>query len=264
MPPSPGRAARNCRRPPTASFVLQRRRLLVRRGDNTISGEPQANPLAVLITGEEAEGYARADASRSSAHGDLRTISDPRRGVRQGRLKIGSPYSPLQTPLDIEGTRNLGTQFTLALMAREDNKRLVRLFSAYDDYGPIQTTELVFDCDPTGKAVPGLRLICKGMEVVSKPVRFDDGKYHHLAVTYDQGDIVFYLDGVEAGKGRIAGGEPVALERNLRLGEDSQHANEQQFRGQMDDVLVCGRALKAQEIKALTPRREKFFKRTAK
>ena len=179
-------------------------------------------------------------------------------------VRVGSPYAPLQT-LEIDATRYLGTQFTLAVMARTDEKKHVRLLSSYDDLGAIKTTELVFDCDPRGQCLNGLRLICKGIETVSKPIQFDDGKYHHLAVTYDDGEIAFYLDGKPAGTGLIPGGDPIVMERNLRLGEDSQHANEQQFRGHMDDVLLLGRALNHVQIKAIAGKgAEAFFRANPK
>lgn len=224
-------------------------------------------PLAVLLTFEEGwRDVLAADGEQGiTRHGDLRTTQEPDEvAFGKAALSISSPYSPLQT-LEIDRARNLGTQFTLALMARTSEKRHVRLLSSYDDLGAIKTTELVFDCDPRGGCLNGLRLICKGIETASKPIRFDDGKYHHLAVTCDEGEVAFYLDGDPVGTGLIPGGEPVTIERNLRLGEDSQHANEQQFRGNMDDVLVLGRALNPGQIKAIATRgAEAFFKANPK
>ncbi len=225
--------------------------------------EPAAPPLGVLLTFENGwEDSLDADGrQRTTRHGDMR-VEDEKEGVAFGTrsVRVGSPYSPLQT-LEIDGTRNLGTQFTLAMMARSKDNKAARLLSSYEDQGSIKTSELVFDCDPNGKCLSGLRLICKGIERVSSPVAFADGKYHHLAITYDQGDIVFYLDGKECGRGRIPGGEPVQMDRNLRLGEDTRHGHEQQFRGHMDDVLIFGRALTPQQIRQLAARGgEAFFK----
>jgi hypothetical protein len=146
-------------------------------------------------------------------------------------------------------------------MARPKEKRHTRLLSSYDDLGAVRTTELVFDCDPRGKCLNGLRLVCKGIETESTPIQFDDDKYHHLAVTYNDGAIAFYLDGNPAGSALIPGGDPVDMERNLRLGEDSQYANDQQFRGCLDDALILGQALKPQQIKTIATRgAEAFFK----
>lgn len=213
--------------------------------------EPAGSPLGVLLTFEEGwRDSLRADGEqRTVRHGDMRVVGEnPAFGA--GAARVGSTFSPLQT-LEIEDTRDLGRQFTLAVMARSNDNKQARIFSSYDDHGPVKSTELVFDCDPQGRCLKGLRLICKGVEINSQPVQFDDNEYHHLAVTYDDGAITFYLDGEPVGTGRLPGGEPVNMERDLRLGEDLQHANEQQFRGFMDDVLVYGRALSADQIKAV-------------
>ena len=228
--------------------------------------EPDRRAPGLLLTFEEGwKDSLGADGEQGTKrHGDMRTVSDAA-DVAFGKaaLRIGSEFAPLQT-LEIEGLRNLGTSFTLAVMARSKDNRHARLFSSYDDLGPVKSTELVFDCDPAGKRLPGLRLICKGMESNSKPIQFDDNKYHHLAVTYDNGKIAFYLDGAEVGTALLPGGEPIAMERNLRVGEDSEHANEQQLRGFVDDVLVYGEALSAADIKALGKTgAEAFFKSRA-
>ena len=41
---------------------------------------------------------------------------------------------------------------------------------------------------------------------MSKPLTFDDGKYHQLAVTYDFGNVRLYLDGLEVGRGQLQSG----------------------------------------------------------
>ncbi len=161
---------------------------------------------------------------------------------------------------EIDGTRDLGKHFTLAVMAKSSNNKHARLFSSYDDFGPCKGSELVFDCDPTGTAVAGLRMIVQGMSVESKKLNFADGKYHHLAAVYGNGKVFFYLDGDPVGEQWIGGDAPVIMERNLHVGEDTQHAYVQQFRGNMDDILVLGRAMSAEEIKALSRQgAEAFF-----
>jgi len=228
-----------------------------------VRDEAPRPPLAVLLTFEDGwNDVLKADGEqKATRHGDMR-ISREADDAAFGRsaARVASPFSPLQT-LEIGGTRQLGRRFTLALMVRTDEKRPMRLLSSYDDFGPVKTTELVFDCDPTGRCLDGLRLICKGIETQSKSIRFDDGRYHHVAVTYDDGAVAFYLDGRPVGTGLIPGGDPVSMEANLRLGEDSQHANEQQFRGCVDDVLVLGCALSTEQIRSIAARgAEAFFR----
>ena len=169
-------------------------------------------------------------------------------------------FSPRCT-IEIADTSELGKYFTLAVMAKSADNKQARLFSSYDDFGPCRGSELVFDCDPTGTAVAGLRLIAQGLSVQSKKLNFADGEYHHLAVVYENGEVTFYLDGESVGFDRIGGDAPVTMTRNLHVGEDTQHAHEQQFRGNMDDILVLGRALSAAEIKAISRQgAETFFK----
>jgi sialidase-1 len=144
-------------------------------------------------------------------------------------------------------------------MAKSTDNAHARLFSSYRDIGAVKSTELVFDCDPSGKAVAGLRLICKGMIVESAPVTFDDGKYHHLAVTYDDGIVAFYLDGNPVGKANVTGGEPISMERDLRIAEDADVGGNEQFQGYLDDILVLGRTLTPEEVKKLSRRGAAVF-----
>jgi hypothetical protein len=79
-------------------------------------------------------------------------------------------------------------------------------------------------------------------------------------VVYDNGRAFFYLDGESAGDAWIGGDASVILDRNLQVGEDTRHAHGNQFRGNMDDILVVGRVLDDAEIKAISQRgAEAFF-----
>jgi hypothetical protein len=251
-------------RPIRLRFILENASLysFAAGGGLKVLDEPTA-PLGVLFTFENGwtDSLTADGKQRAILHGDMR-IDSERANVAfgGGAARVGSTFAPLQT-LEIDQTRELGTQFTLSVMAKSKDNRPARLFSSYEDRGAYKTTELVFDCDPNGKCLPGLRLIVKGMEVHSGPVTFADDKYHHLAVTYDDGRITFYLDGKVVGRGLVPGGDPVSMIRNLRIGEDAAHGHEQQFRGWMDDVLVYGRALTPNEISALGKQgAEAFFK----
>ncbi len=173
---------------------------------------------------------------------------DPAFGKRS--LVVGSEWRPLNR-VEIEGTRELGRRFTLAAMVKSTNRGHARLFSAYNGNYPTNTTELIFDFDPRGRVLNGMRLICKGIRVESDALMFADGKYHHLAVTFDDGEVTFYLDGAAAGQAWLPGGEPVRLERNLMIGEDANLGSDEQLMGNVDDVLVLGRVLKAEELAAL-------------
>jgi hypothetical protein len=96
-------------------------------------------------------------------------------------------------------------------------------------------------------------------ESVAAPGTFTAGEYHHLAATYDDGDVTLYLDGERIGTGRVAGG-PVSLLVNLRVGTDSGPFSDRfqgtapshQLQGNVDDLVVLERVLSPEEIRTLS------------
>jgi len=70
-------------------------------------------------------------------------------------------------------------------------------------------------------------------------------------VTYDDGHVLFYLDGRGAGEAWLPGGAPVSLARDLLVGEDAELGSDEQLTGHMDDILVLGRVLTPAEIASL-------------
>lgn len=239
-------------------FVLDRARVFsFMAGDNAKAlSEPGPTPLQALFT---FEGQADAWADTLGADGvqKLRNLGtsrldhkkpDPAFGKRSLWLTDG--FRPLNR-VEIIGTEKLGRHFTLAAMVKHTSGKPARLFSSYNGNFPVATSELIFDFDPQGRVISGLRLVCKGIAVESDHVTFNDRKYHHLAVTYDDGRVTFYLDGKQIGEQWIPGGEPVELVRNLMIGEDLNMGTNEQLTGNADDVLVLGWALPADQIKAL-------------
>ena len=230
--------------------------------------EPAPEPLAALFTFEGDGGRRAFNKLPSEVKHELRfrgtsKIEADAKTAAFGEqsVLVPSPWRPLNS-LQITGTTNLGTRFTLAVMARSKDNKLARLFSSYSGNRPVGTSELVFDCDPGGKVTPGLRLICKGISVTSKEVTFADGKYHHLAVTYDDGQVRFYLDGADVGEAWLPGGAPVTMARDLLVGDDAELGEtDKQFNGNLDDILVLGRVLSPEDMKSLaTKGAEAFFK----
>jgi hypothetical protein len=108
--------------------------------------------------------------------------------------------------VEILHTTDLGPQFTLSASVKTANNKLTRLFSNHRGRGEFVTGELIFDFDPTGKEIPGLRFTVNGQSIQSESLKFDDGKYHYLAVTYNFGKVNLYLDGIEVGHGKIESG----------------------------------------------------------
>lgn len=230
---------------------------------------------------------ATADLTRPyRAHGDVTFTDDPGdaahgSGAAQFRADTAKPASRLE----LLHTAQLGPRFTLGAMVKTTNKKPTRLFSNHRGSGEFVTGELLFDFDPTGAALPGLRFVANGQTVLSKPVKIDEGRYHHLAVTYDMGKVALYLDGQEVGRGRLQFGaahlyydktvlrhfdQPDALPEagihlagNLCIGgdpggrfvtyQDEVMALPQgQLNGFVDDVLVARTALSAAAIRQLS------------
>jgi hypothetical protein len=230
--------------------------------------DPAPPPLAALFTFEDDSGCRVANKLPSEVPHILRFLGTSKIDREATNAAFGSQsvtvpstWRPLNT-LQITGTTNLGTRFTLALMARSADNQPARLFSTYSGNHPIGSSELVFDCDPAGKVIPGLRLIARGISVTSKPLSFADGKYHHLAVTYDDGHVRFYLDGADAGEAWLPGGPPIVMPRDLLVGDDAELGQtDPQFNGNLDDILVLGRVLSPEDLKALAAKgAEAFFK----
>jgi len=183
---------------------------------------------------------------------------NPQPAFGKRSLVVGSRWRPWNR-VEMLGTDNLGRDFTLAAMVKSTNNKHARLFSAYNGNFPTNTSELIFDFDPSGRILNGMRLFCKGIPVESDALTFDDGKYHHLAVVFDDGAVTFYLDGKPAGQRWLPGGEPVRLARNLLIGEDANMGTDEQLHGNVDDVLVLGRALSPRDIAALSQKGATVF-----
>lgn len=184
--------------------------------------------------------------------------------------------------IELLHTTHLGPRFTLAATVKTDSNKLTRLFSNYRGSGEFVTGELVFDFDPSGKEIPGLRFNVNGQSVQSGPLKLGDGQYHQFAVTYDFGKVTLYLDGIEVGRGQIQSGAArlasnggvirhfelpgamteigVHLGDNLLVGGDitgdffnykseAVAAASAHLSGCVDDILLERRVLSAAEIK---------------
>jgi hypothetical protein len=154
--------------------------------------------------------------------------------------------------LELPATTQLGSSFTLSAMVRETDGNFSRLFTSYDGGTPA-ADELVFDVNPSAtNGSFGVRTIINGTSV-TRSVNFADASYHHVALTYDHGDVRLFLDGSQLGAAQSVPGGAIALTRNLRFGEDyppTSQTNEL-FKGLADDVLVYDRALSNNEISSL-------------
>lgn len=190
--------------------------------------------------------------------------------------------------IELLSTTDLGPQFTLSARVKTNNTKLTRLFSNYRGRGEFVTGELIFDFDPTGKEIPGLRFTVNGQSIQSESLKFDDGKYHQLAVTYNFGKVNIYLDGIEVGRGKIESGAArltssgsvirhfelpdaitevgVHLGSNLLVGGDmngdffnykskAKAPKSSNLSGYIDDILLERRVVSISEIRKLNHKR---------
>lgn len=193
-----------------------------------VSAQPNPDPVVLFHDGFE------------NIPGGVRSVAVP-------------PYSTLEIP----GTLSLGAAFTLAIHVdnREVPLDFTRIFSSYRGNGSVMADRLILDMDSRGTSIPGLRAIINNVvtATASPPAGMSDPGYHHYAVTYDNGQVTIYFNGVSVATG-FAGGGPVEMTQNLRVGEDPHdtggNANEQLI-GYVDNVLVLGRALTETEIASL-------------
>lgn len=150
--------------------------------------------------------------------------------------------------LEIPTSSNLGTSFTLSVMANELGNNFSRLFSSYNG-GPVGADEFVFDIDPSEVTGFGVRTIINGQRV-ERDLSFVDTSYHHFAMTYDNGAVQLYYDGQPLGAAESVPSGNVSLAQNLRFGEDYPPTSltNESFEGFADDVLVYDRALTSNEI----------------
>jgi len=240
-------------------FLLQNASLYsFHAGDLVQPLDDPAPPLGCLYTFEknceQAANDKLADDGRQDIlfRGAVGVDEDPAKAAFGTRSVVFGCDGSSVNALELGGTSNLGTQFTLAAFIKSADNRHAPLFSSHLAGGAFRTSELLFDFDPTGAAIGGLRLVCKGIETISSPVAFADGNYHHLAVTYFDGDVRFYLDGAEIGQAFLPGGMPVSMSRNLQVGQNVNPIDDERFVGHLDDILVLGRALSDAEVLSLS------------
>ena len=210
--------------------------------------------------GQSVTDQLTADGSQEpvfNSDGSVDTRSDQAAfGERSLRLP-GSPGPPnIFNRIQLPETRDLGSQFTLAMHVNAANRHQ-RLFSNFNGTGAVGSERLIFDIDPSGQQIPGIRFIIGNRGVLQTdavPSQLQVDGYHHFAATYDDGLVQLYLDGELVASGQLGNG-PLEMPLDLFVGEDPHDgggtANEQ-LAGNVDDLLVlCNTALPATDLELL-------------
>ena len=181
--------------------------------------------------------------------------SKPIRGARS--LRFHSPGT-----VRLPGTKTLGRSFTLAAWLRDVPAGHRRLFSSYDG-GSTKPGELIFDYDASAAIDGGhsIRFYWNGRRVgapFAKVGKWSDDRPHHLAVTWNAGEVAIFFDGREVAREAEkseaeATGEVTSRRGDLLLGEDysGTSRDNEPLLGSVDDVLVLRRALSGAQIAKL-------------
>jgi hypothetical protein len=175
----------------------------------------------------------------------------------------GSLVFQAPTILNLGETKNLGPQATLAVAVRGVPAGLRRLFSTYNG-GPAAPDELYFDVNSGGPISQadgysirfnynGVTVGAKSDDVGNWSAAGDANAFHHLAATWNAGQVGLYFDGRLVGSGTMPQTELKSQQGNLRFGEDYPPTSltNEPFLGTADDILVLRRALSSDEVKQL-------------
>ncbi len=196
------------------------------------------------------------------------TADEARFGTGSGLLGEGGdvePPPPAEAPfneLEIPGTMRLGSQWTVSAFVDYTNTDFTRLFSTYQGTGGVRPNRMILDIDPSGSQIFGVRVIVGATsdplniaQALEIPPELNEPGFKHFALTFDEGEIHVYLNGEEiAMDSNLLSATEAFAPVNLRFGEDPHDgggtANEQ-FDGNVDDLLVLGVALSAADIAAI-------------
>ena len=185
-------------RPAHLRFYLKNASLYSFRAAVPLELAKQSPLLDVLLDFEgdaetSVEDKRTADGQQSvRLHNSVRVIQDRERAVSGGGAAEFYGEGKTHDSIEIQGTRYLGTHFTLSARVKPALKRRMRLFSNYRGTGDPATGEIIFDFNPNGG---DLRLVVNGQTVRSRSVSILTDRDHLMEATYDEGRVRLYLDG---------------------------------------------------------------------
>lgn len=163
--------------------------------------------------------------------------------------------------LELPDSKVLGSSFTLAAQVKGELDRPSIIFSSYLGGGALND-EIIFIANAGAPGAYSRMLLQLGRSETENEGALDaskqtstwgsisDGQYHHIAITFDNGQVKFFRDGVHifqedwdvSSKFTSFSGE-----FNIGIG-NNRLAGFDQFVGWMDDILVLDRALSPAEI----------------
>ncbi len=160
----------------------------------------------------------------------------------------GDDYVEIANIPDVE----LGGPFTMAMWIKTSQKGVKLVGKGYGDH-LTRLAEKALYIDPTGQVKFSARML----GAVHGATNVADGRWHHVAVTYD-GDLAagsqeIYVDGVNDTASRLYwGGADVGDAFRLGWAETRDGGSYQEYIGVMDDVYLYDRSLNAEEVADLS------------
>jgi len=253
-------AANTARELRTAAFIrsgeVQELAAAVAAGQEYASREAvhrlHADPALIAVI--DFEGHSAGEDALDRAAGQYRVV--------QGRWP-GSQATDFTNvgdhlPLDVGGDTDW-RQLTVAAWVRLD--RLGAPFQSlyhtdgWNRQNPGQVHWMIVDSGVMRLALPGWKLASGSVEQHHHPesrtsVLGEEGRWMHLAFVYDSiaKTVRFYVDGQPDGVTRLAEG-PAARLGPARVG--NWNAQDRKLSGRIDELVVVGRAVAANEIRAL-------------
>ena len=194
-------------KPLRLQFVIKNASLYSFRAGPDVDVDDKSSVFTAFFDFEGDRGQTATDKATGDGvqqgrfHNNVTVTRDPAGTRGDSALAFSSDGKTLST-FQVVNTMNLGRNFTLAARVKTGEKRLTRLFSSFRGCDKPVSGELIFDFNPANGAV---RFVANGQTVETK-CRISIARYHHYAVTYNEGEVKLYFDGKEVGFGQLRSG----------------------------------------------------------
>jgi hypothetical protein len=221
---------------------------------------PAADPIDPNLVGwwqlDDGSGTVAVDTSGKCVDGEL--FGDPvwsSDGVIDGCLL----FDGSDDYIFIDGSFKLPT-YTMAVWFRDDSAGQRDIISAY---APTVLHGILLEVGSDGR----LRFLNRfplgtgGGNNIYSTASYSDGLWHHAAITKSLTEIALFVDGQEIGRMADTSVFGASEAFGVALGcLDNERGLARMFVGAMDDVRIYNRALSADEIKTLVPRKLQAYK----
>ena len=224
--------------------------------DKTSALLPLAKPVNIRLSAEDDAGTTAVDQAAADGRQDATLLNGTQ--ITTQHAAVGSrsyafgTSAPSPDLIDLPGTSNLGSTFTLAAFVKTRSTAHQRLFSTFHGTATAGEVILDLDTDNNTRGLEGLRFYVGGVGAVVRGLPAADGQYHHYAVTYDDGRVQLYFDGRPLGDPATLGSGPLQLASDLRVGEDrAAKMTNEAFVGYLDEILIADHAMSQEALAAM-------------